>query len=508
MRKASGLRFWRRRDRVPVVDLRRSNPVRFGAVLIVLIAIAVYFGFAQKLPFTHGYRLKAVFSSAQNIASGSPVRIAGVTIGHVVAVQREGRTGLVTMEISQEGLPIHSDATLKIRPRLFLEGNWFVELRPGSPSAPTVAAGHTIPITQTADPVQLDQVLDALTPSTRENLQAFLQGYGTALTHRPTAAENVTQQPEVRGLTAAQALKEAARHAPAALEGGAIVQNALGGVEAHDISKLIAGIGSFAAGLNVHEQDLGELIDNFDSFLGSLAAESSSLKAAVAQLPGTLRSATTAFAALRRALPPITSFSKALVPGVEATPAAIAAATPWIAEVRRLLAPDALSSVARSLSAATPSLASLISGQEGFFKQTEAFSQCLSKVFYPAGNQRIQDGAATSGGQAYREFWYSLVGLAGIGQNFDGNGTSTRFLAGASRNHTVVSQPASLVGVKGAKGTAEHALIAHLPLQPEGTSPAFPAEEPPYMPMVPCDTQTPPNLNGPLAHGPADGSGG
>ncbi len=88
------------------------------------------------------------------------------------------------MEIESRGLPIHSDATLKIRPRIFLEGNWFVELQPGSPSAKNVSSGHTIPITQTSDPVQLDQVLDALNTDTRANLQTFLIEYGKALTQQ------------------------------------------------------------------------------------------------------------------------------------------------------------------------------------------------------------------------------------------------------------------------------------------------------------------------------------
>ena len=45
----------------------------------------------------------------------------------------------------QAGLPIHKDATLKIRPRIFLEGNFFVDLQPGTPSAPTIDDGDTIP---------------------------------------------------------------------------------------------------------------------------------------------------------------------------------------------------------------------------------------------------------------------------------------------------------------------------------------------------------------------------
>ena len=39
------------------------------------------------------------------------------------------------MEIEDKGLPIKEDAELKIRPRIFLEGNFFVDLEPGSPSA-------------------------------------------------------------------------------------------------------------------------------------------------------------------------------------------------------------------------------------------------------------------------------------------------------------------------------------------------------------------------------------
>ena len=118
------------------------------------------------------------------------------------------------MEIEPKGLPIHSDATLKIRPRIFLEGNWFVELQPGSPSAPTLSSGATIPITQTSDPVQLDQVLDALNTDTRANLQDFLQGYGDGLTRKPDAAENAEQDPDVYGLNGAQALNKTYHRAP------------------------------------------------------------------------------------------------------------------------------------------------------------------------------------------------------------------------------------------------------------------------------------------------------
>src|SRR5438132_8219596 len=236
-------RGWRRHDEIPVVELNRTNPVRFAIIGFIIVVVAVYFGFTKALPFKHGYKLNAVFTSAQNVHSKSPVRIAGVNVGKVTHIRREGNVGVVEMEIESGGLPIHSDATAKIRPRIFLEGNWFVDLQPGSPSAPTLSSGATLPITQTADPVQLDQVLDALNTDTRANLQNFLIGYGDGLTRKPNAAEDAEQDPDVHGLSGAQGLNKAYHRAPPAERGGAGINTAVGGTEAHDLSKLVASIG-------------------------------------------------------------------------------------------------------------------------------------------------------------------------------------------------------------------------------------------------------------------------
>jgi phospholipid/cholesterol/gamma-HCH transport system substrate-binding protein len=497
-------RLWRRHDEIPVVELQRSNPVRFGIIVLVIIAIVVFFGFTKHIPFKQGFRIKAVFSSAINIRPKSPVRIAGVAVGKVVSIQRQGDTGVVTMEITNAGLPIHADATVKIRPRIFLEGNFFVDLQPGSPSAKTVSSGYTIPITRTSDPVQLDQVLTALNSDTRANLQDFLIGYGDALTRKPTAADNAIQDADVRGLTAAQALNKTYRRGPAALRGGAIVSQAVGGTNEHDISKLIAGVDRVTSALNVHETELGQLIDNFNTFLGSLAAQSSSLNATVAQLPGALQNTGSAFTQLNAAFPPTRAFALALIPGVKQTPATISAALPWIDQVRALLGAGELGGVAKDLHASVPTFAKLVGTQIPFQQQIDHFSQCLTKVFLPAGNAKLQDGTSTSGVEDYKEFWYAMSSLASAGQSFDGNGSTTRFLVGGGGD-TLHSGQVGTVGstVKGAPS-----LVSRAPLAPQGTRPRFPAIEPPYKPLVPCYTQALPDFNGPLSSGPADGGGG
>ena len=77
------------------------SPVRAGLLTLFLAAIVVYFGFTKAIPFRHHFEIQAV----------------------------------VTLRINDNGQPIHRDATIKIRPRLFLEGNFYVDLQPGTPSA-------------------------------------------------------------------------------------------------------------------------------------------------------------------------------------------------------------------------------------------------------------------------------------------------------------------------------------------------------------------------------------
>jgi phospholipid/cholesterol/gamma-HCH transport system substrate-binding protein len=499
----SRLSFWKRKDEVAASQLGKASPVRFGAVFLVILAIVVYFGFTKHIPFKHGFRLKAEFASVLNVRPKSPVRIAGVDVGVVKSIKRDGPVGDVTMEIKNNGLPIHTDATLKIRPRIFLEGNFFVEVQPGSPSAPTVSSGYTIPITQTADPVQLDQVLDALNTDTRTNLQEFLVEFGKAFTQKPTAAENAIQDPEVRGLDGAQAFNKAYRNAPSSLKGTALVQQAFAGSSQDDLAKLVASVAKLTSALDVHENELGEWVDNFNTFLSEFAQQSANLGKTVAVLPGAVSSLHRSFVSLDAAFPSIRSFSKALIPGIKLQPTTFAAAFPWIEQVKASLSPTELGGVAEGLRGGALWTAKLVGSQIPFQKQTTEFSQCLTNAIYPAGNTKIQDGTNTSGVENYKEFWYALTGLAGSGQNFDGNGVTPSFLVGAGGD-TFRTTPVSEVGsVK--KGLQ---LVARTPNPPLGTRPAFPAEEPPYKPLVPCSTQAVPNFNGPLSSGPADGGGG
>jgi phospholipid/cholesterol/gamma-HCH transport system substrate-binding protein len=238
--------------RVPRKDRTGAAPAKVGLLVLLAVALITFFGFTKDIPFTHGYRLKAVFTSASSIRVNSPVRIAGVNVGKVTSVERApgADASIVVMEIAREGRPIHKDATAKIRPRIFLEGNFFVDLKPGTPSSPKLTSGDTIPLSQTAGPVQLDEVLTALQAGTRASLQQTLTGLGAALTTKPSAAGDAGADRDTRGESAAESLNDAIDYGESALKSTAIVSDALLGTQRHDLSRLLVGLSRTTAGLS------------------------------------------------------------------------------------------------------------------------------------------------------------------------------------------------------------------------------------------------------------------
>ncbi|HVP03135.1 MAG TPA: MlaD family protein [Solirubrobacteraceae bacterium] len=464
-------------------DRTGASPFRVGVLVLIGFVAITYFGFTKKNPFAHPFEFKAVFHSANSIRLNSPVRIAGVNVGKVVKISGQDGTdnAVITMQVSSAGLPIHKDAELKIRPRIFLEGNFFVDLHPGTPSSPTISDGDTIPVDQTATPVQLDQVLTSLQQDTRRQLQVLLQSLGTALTAKPTPAEDADQTPYVRGLSAAQALNSAITFGKSALRDSTITQQALQGVVPSDLPGLVQGLAATGAKLASREQELGDLVENFNTTLGALASQESNLQAAVRELGPTVQTAYTSLGNLDAALPSVRAFSLAIIPGVEQTQPTIDAVTPWIAPTEKLVSQQELGGLLQNLQPATASLAKASAETIPVLKQGNLLSRCVTDVILPAGNVKLDDGPFSTGKENYKEFWYSMVGLAGEGQNFDGNGQYVRFQSGGGQYSVKLTG-----GNLGSQGT----LYGNSVGKPLGTRPAWNGGvKPPYKPTTACYTQ-------------------
>jgi phospholipid/cholesterol/gamma-HCH transport system substrate-binding protein len=473
---------------------RVSNTVA-GLIFVVIVAIFTFEVFTHANPFASPYELKATFANATNVRTNSPVRIAGVEVGKVKKVEAAGpdsTAATLTMEIQDRGLPIHKDAYLKLRPRIFLEGNFFVDLQPGSPSAPTLKSGATIGMGQTDGPVQLDQVLTSLQKDPRQNLQSLIQGYGAAINDDPAPGEDekFDADPSTRGEKASKSLNDSLKYSGAALQGTALVNQALLGTQPHDLSKLIAGLQKTTAKLNTRESALKDLITNFNTTMAAFASESGNLRQTIALLPRVLDKANPAFDALNASFPSVRAFAREILPGVRETPATIDASFPWIAQVRGLVSPAELQGLVSDLKPTVADLSSITDSTIELLPQVDLANRCFINVILPTGDEKIDDGFLTTGLENYKEFWQAMTGLSGESQNFDGNGQYTRFQTGGGTN-TLSTGNAGFDTVAGSNPP----LFGNFLLQPIGTRPARPAKKPPVNRKFACYKNKIPDLN-------------
>jgi phospholipid/cholesterol/gamma-HCH transport system substrate-binding protein len=84
------------------------------------------------------------------------------------------------MQIDGGAAPLHQGTRATIRPKGLL-GNMFVDLTPGSSANGIIPSGGTLPLQDTAAPVDFDQVMDLFDPQTRAKIQTLTREGGTAL---------------------------------------------------------------------------------------------------------------------------------------------------------------------------------------------------------------------------------------------------------------------------------------------------------------------------------------
>lgn len=439
-------------------------PVRAGLIAIALIVVGTYFAFARGLPVGDHYEIEAVFRSANNVKEKQPVRIAGVDVGKVVEVRHlePGSEGaVVTMRIEDGGRPVHRDARASIRARMFLEGNWFIDLEPGTPSSGELQDGGSLPVAQTRGPVQLGQLFTALQSDTRKNLQTLLREYSSAL------------QGE-----GADGYRRSIKHWEPAYRNAAIVQDATLGVRQHDLSEYIDTSGRVARGLDRSPAALKSLIADFNTAAGAFAREAGNLELTIAELPRTLAAARPALFALNEALPPFRRFARELEPSIAEVGKTVDVALPFLRQARALVSPAELRGLANDLRSTAPALARLTEFTRPLYEQVRLASSCENEVLHEWSNDRVEDPNFPATGPVYQEAPKPLPGLAAESRNGDANGQWVHVLTSAGDRTVNIGN--------GLFAQAYRPLI--------GTNPPKPEERPPLRPGVPCETQERPDL--------------
>ncbi|HEX8744884.1 MAG TPA: MlaD family protein [Thermoleophilaceae bacterium] len=445
---------------------REVTPLGAGLMAFMAAFVAVWLAFGGPNPFDRKFELRAVVESGSELHSRTPVRIAGVDVGKVKKVERgPGSLATVTMELEQRALPVHTDATLKVRPRIFLEGNFFVELGPGTPSAPEMKDGGTIGLGRTAQPVQLDQVLTSLRRSNRRDLADTVKNLGEALDRGGAAALNASLP--LMGPTFAQ---------------GAQAMEALRGQEEHDLSGAIAESQTVATALADRDGDLADTVTGLARTTTALASRREQLARSIPELDALQREARPAFDALNGLFPAARQFVADARPGIREAPATLRLANPLLAQLQGLLAPGELPRLVRVGDPAIRALSRLQPHLRSLFALVDPVVDCLRDKVLPVLKETIDDPPLTTGRPklpVYREIMNALVGQASGSQNFDGNGPNLRYHSGFG-DETFGTGYVPSVG---------EAVVGVTPEPLIGSRPLFTGVIPPYRRDLPCREQ-------------------
>lgn len=227
----------------------------FAALSILLSAVVVASLLDLDLAASHSYH--AIFTDASDLQSGDPVRIAGVQVGRVQSVKVYGTDDAeVTFKVdASQHLTTTSRAEIEYE-NLFGQHNLtVVSGGPGPPLAP----GAMIPLSRTTPALDLSDLFngfqplfEALTPNDINQLTANI--IGTFQGQSGSLAALVNQA-------------------------GKLTNNLAGRQTV--IDQVVDNLTSLLHLVGDHDNELGTLIDNFDTLTGQLSGERGQLSTAI-----------------------------------------------------------------------------------------------------------------------------------------------------------------------------------------------------------------------------------
>jgi phospholipid/cholesterol/gamma-HCH transport system substrate-binding protein len=170
-----------------------ASPTLVGAVTVLVVVVAVFLAYQanQGLPFVPTYKISAQVPNANTLVPGNEVRIGGIRVGSVKAVEPvQNDDGTVNakldLELNQDLDPLPVDSTVIVRSRSAL-GLKYLELDRGT-SEDGYEPGATMPLSAaTPEPVEIDQVFNTFDDPTRAAIQINLTEFGDALAGRGQA---------------------------------------------------------------------------------------------------------------------------------------------------------------------------------------------------------------------------------------------------------------------------------------------------------------------------------
>lgn len=343
--------------------MQRRQLTRLSA--IGALTIAAFGVLLVLLSSGSAYVLNAEFYDAGQLVTGDLVTVAGHKVGTVGAVKlADNGLADIELDISDSSIAPLRRQTVATIGQLSLTGvaNRFVGLSPGA--GRPISSGGTLPASQTRGIVDLDVVLDSLTPRVRSQLQQLLRSGAYV----------------VSGSTPRQ-ISRAIRFLNPALSqttafGAEVVSDRFA------LERLISSTAQITSALADRNQDLAGAVTNTATALEEVSSERSALQDAISRAPAvleqgsgvlgdvdrTLRAVNPALRDLQPVAPRLATLLRRVEPAVRNAVPTIAGVQALVPGARKALkefpavereATPAVNSLAAALPPITPILAGL-----------------------------------------------------------------------------------------------------------------------------------------------------
>ena len=261
----------------------RKHIVDFAAIIaLVLLAsvVSVYILTNQRLTLPAWvpvigkdfYEFKGEFQTGQAVTpgQGQTVNVAGVRVGEISRVDLVDGRAVLGLRLDDPDITVYKDATMLLRPKTGLK-DMTVELNPGSRESGALPEDATVPISQTAPDVNLDELLSALDDDTRTWLQVLVSNGAQGLEGR---GKDLGDTIRTFGPTA-RALREI---------------NSQLAVRRDNIARVMHNFSLIADELGDRDDELARFVNTNGAVLEVLAGQEANIRETLQELPPALQS--------------------------------------------------------------------------------------------------------------------------------------------------------------------------------------------------------------------------
>lgn len=233
------------------------------------LLLFLWTSFGGSIPLkAQGYRYYADFSEATQLTTNADVRISGVTVGRVAAVEPRGTTTRATIEIDHQYAPISARSKAILRAKTLL-GETYIEITPGKNTDPRLPEDAVLPSSQVLPTTELDEILRALDPQTRRDLQKVLGGLAHGLNGRGQDINDAIGNLAPFADDSAQALR--------------VLDS-----QHHAVQRLVRDTGQVLDAISRRQGQLSSLVTAGDRLLATTATRNRQLTQTIQILPTTL----------------------------------------------------------------------------------------------------------------------------------------------------------------------------------------------------------------------------